>query len=215
MSGVRFPHRPQEDSTRMRACGNRKAQVYFGQQSEIPSQGREAVRATASTELLTDSYFKTIMKNTEKAFHWIIDILEKNEIQYKISGGFAARVHGVERELADIDIEILDNDIDKITEEVASYIQFGPGRYKDNDWDLELMTLSYEGQEIDIAGTGAKIFNKQTHVWEKISSNLDSIETKEVFGRVVPIESRASLILYKGKIGREVDLEDIRQLSVK
>ena len=153
------------------------------------------------------------MKNTEAAFHWVIDILERRGITYKIFGGFAARVYGVNRELADIDIEIADADILKIIDDVKSYIVFGPARYRDENWDLELMTLEFEGQEIDIAGTEARIFNQETKQWELCSADLQTIEMKVVFGRRVPVESRESLIAYKSKLAREVDLEDIRQLS--
>ncbi len=75
------------------------------------------------------------------------------------------------------------------------------------------MTLKYENQEIDIAGTEAKIFNHETKQWELCSGNLKSIEMKEVFGKKVPIESKESLIAYKTKLAREVDLEDIKQLQ--
>ncbi len=153
------------------------------------------------------------MKNTEKAFLWITDILEKFGIKYKISGGFVARVYGVNRELVDIDIEVKDEDIRIIREQVKPYIMYGHKRYLDENWDLELMTLNYEGQEIDIAGTNAKIFNKQTEKWEDNSSSLDSVEMKEVFGKKVPIESLQSLIAYKSNLRREVDLEDVRQLQ--
>lgn len=153
------------------------------------------------------------MKNTEAAFHWIIDILERHKITYKISGGFAARVYGVNRELADIDIDVANADILKIADDVKPYILFGPTQYKDENWNLKLMTLKYEGQEIDIAGTEAKVFNQETKQWEPCSSNLQSIEIKEVFGKNVSIESRDSLIAYKTKLGRKVDLEDIRQLE--
>jgi hypothetical protein len=152
------------------------------------------------------------MKNTEKAFHWIINIIERHNIKYKISGGFASRIYGSTRELADIDIEIADEDIKIIFNDVSSYIKFGPSRYKDDNWNLELMTLEYEGQEIDIAGTGAKIFNKQTSLWENSSGDLDTVEMKDVFGKSVPVESLKSLIAYKTKLGRDVDKEDVRQL---
>lgn len=154
------------------------------------------------------------MKNTEAAFNWIIDILESLGIKYKISGGLAARTYGVNRELADIDIEVDDTEIIKIFDYVKPFVVFGPARYKDENWDLELMTIKYEDQEIDIAGGEAKIFNKQTKEWELCSSRHKNIEIKEVFGRKVPLESKESLIIYKTKLARKVDLEDIRQLKL-
>lgn len=152
-------------------------------------------------------------RDTEAAFNWIINILEYHKIKYKVCGGLAARVYGANRELADIDIEVANVDIAKIVSDVRPFIIFGPDHYKDENWDLELMTLKYKGQEIDIAETEARIFNKATKEWQICSSNPESVEIKEVFGRYVPIESKESLIDYKSKLGREVDLEDIRQLQ--
>jgi hypothetical protein len=81
------------------------------------------------------------MKNSEKAFKWIIDILEKNKIPFQVSGGLAARAYGSDRELADIDIEVSDDNVRDLVPEVKEYITFGPGFYKDDNWDLLLMTL--------------------------------------------------------------------------
>ncbi len=164
--------------------------------------------------LLERLHYSPHIKNTERAFLWIIDILEKNAITYKISGGFAAKIYGTDRELADIDIEVQDEDIIFIEKEVRPYITFGPDRYKDERWDLELMTLLYEGQEIDIAGTNAKIFNKEKQEWDNSSGDFENIEIKEVYSKNVPVESLKSLIEYKKKLGREVDTEDVRQLEL-
>lgn len=153
------------------------------------------------------------MKNTKKAFLWITNILDQKEITYKISGGLAARLYGVNRDLADIDIEIADQDILSIIEDVKPYIVFGPARYKDLNWDLELMTLLYEEQEIDIAGINSKIFNQATGKWEKYPGNLNDVTIIEIYGKKVPVESIKSLITYKSKLAREVDLEDIKQLK--
>lgn len=153
------------------------------------------------------------MKDIEQAFHWIINILERHNIVYKISGGLAARVHGVNRELADIDIDVANRDIPKIVEDVKAHIIFGPDQYADAHWDLELMTLKYADQEIDIAGNEARIFNRGIRQWEDYASNLETVEIKQVFGREVPIESLVTLIGYKSKLARDVDLEDIRQLK--
>jgi hypothetical protein len=162
---------------------------------------------------LTASAGIKVMKNTEKAFLWITDILEQKGIKYKISGGFAARIYGVDRELADIDIEMENTGIPLIEETVNPYIISGPERYKDDNWDLEVMTLVYEGQEIDIAGIEAKIFNVQTKQWEELKNDLNDNTIMEIYGKKVPIESISNLIAYKTKLSREVDIKDVRQLK--
>jgi hypothetical protein len=41
---------------------------------------------------------------------------------------------------------------------------YGPARYKSNDWDLLLITLSYENQILDISGAyTTKIRDAQTN----------------------------------------------------
>ncbi len=153
------------------------------------------------------------MKQAEKAFLWITDILERNSVPYRISGGFAARVYGSRRELADIDIQVLDSDITRIENEVKPHIVYGPARYEDENWNLNLMTLQYLGQEIDIASTDAKFFNQHTRMWEKWVTDFTDVTMREVFGKKVPLEPKASLIVYKTKLGREVDSEDVQQLN--
>ncbi len=154
-----------------------------------------------------------LMRNTIKSFKWIINILDHHSITYKISGGFAARLYGVNRELADIDIEVANNDIIKVIDDVKEFVVWGPSRYQDSNWDLELLTLSYEGQEIDISGIEGKMFNQQTKQWENYFGDLSSVTLLGVFGKVIPVEPRQSLIVYKTKLGREVDLEDVKQLN--
>ncbi len=154
------------------------------------------------------------MKETEKAFLWIVNLLEQKKISYRISGGFAGRVYGVKRELADIDIQIADEDFSLIKEDVKPYVIFGPARYQDENWDLNLITLEYLGQEIDLASTNALFFNQNTKLWEKWVTTLDDFEIREVYNKKIPIEPLQSFIAYKTKLAREVDLEDVRQLKI-
>lgn len=154
------------------------------------------------------------MRDTEKAFNWIITILESKGIHYKIFGGFAARIYGAKRELADIDIEVDDADIPLILNDVRPYIIFGPDHYRDEEWDLELMTLNYAGQEIDIAGRNGFIFNKSSATWEHWSSGRDTFTLCEICKKTIPVEPKESLIAYKMKIQRDVDIEDAQQLAV-
>ncbi|MEK7586030.1 MAG: MazG-related protein [Patescibacteria group bacterium] len=154
-------------------------------------------------------------KNTEGAFRWIVGLLQKHSIPFQISGGFAARLYGSKRDLADIDIGIPDDRFDDLYPEVKQYIIYGPEHYLDDEWDLKLMTLKYENQEIDIAGRDeVKIFDKSKKVWVPAHRDLTVSEDMEVYGIVVPVIPKKSLISYKSKIARDVDLEDIRQLEI-
>lgn len=156
-----------------------------------------------------------MIKDTKKAFLWIINILEKHKVVYKISGGFAARLYGVDRELADIDIEVRDNSINLLVKLIPSeYVIYGSSLYKDENWELNLVTLLYEGQEIDISSIESKIFNQVNQQWESLSSTLDRVKFMDVFGKKVPVETLERLVAYKSKLFRDVDQEDIRQLKL-
>lgn len=153
-------------------------------------------------------------KNTEAAFKWIVGLLKKHPIPFQISGGFAARLYGSMRELADIDIGIPDNSFDDIYEEVKPYIIYGPEHYLDDEWDLKLMTLKYENQKIDIAGRdNIKIFDKSNKVWIPAHRDLTVSVDREVYGVVVPVIPKEALIAYKKKIMRYVDIADIQALE--
>ncbi len=155
-----------------------------------------------------------IERDTEGAFKWIVGLLQKHSIPFQISGGFAARLYGSMRELADIDIGIPDDRFDDIYEEVKPYIVYGPERYLDDEWDLKLMTLEYKNQTIDIAGRdGIKIFDTEKREWVSGHRDLTISENKEVYGLFVPVIPKENLIAYKKKINRSVDIEDVRALE--
>ena len=88
--------------------------------------------------------------------------MNKNKIDYQITGGFAGKIFGSKRKLNDIDIDISEENFKYLIPEISEYIIYGPAHHKDVKWDLELITLNYGGQEIDIAGIDkALISNKK------------------------------------------------------
>lgn len=153
-------------------------------------------------------------RNTEKAFQWIVGLLQKHTIPFQISGGFAARLYGVDRELNDIDIGIPDDRFEELYPEVKEYLRYGPAHYLDEQWDLKLMSLKYQGQKIDIAGrTGIKFFDKDKQIWIPGHRDLTKSEMKEVFGIIVPVIPKELLIAYKKRLLRDVDIADIKALE--
>jgi hypothetical protein len=154
------------------------------------------------------------MKNTAEALKWIVGILEKHSIAFRISGGFAAKAYGSSRELADIDIGMKENHFPEIIEEIKEYIISGPELYKDEEWDLFAATLSYQGQEIDLYPISElKFFNKKENQWEDLKHTFSDIVFKEMYGVRVPLISKLNLIEYKNKLKREVDITDVKEMA--
>ena len=144
---------------------------------------------------------------------WIIKKLEENNVQYRISGGLAAQIYGYKRDLADIDIEVLEKDINKIYKQVKDFVIYGPAVYKDENWNLKLMTLKFQKQEIDIAAFEAKIFNLETKRWVKKPGLFTDVKIKKIFDLDVPVENIKSLIKYKKILNRLVDIQDVKELQ--
>ncbi|MCR4263309.1 MAG: hypothetical protein NUV98_01145 [Candidatus Roizmanbacteria bacterium] len=154
------------------------------------------------------------MKNTEGALRWIVEILERHNVPFQIGGGFAAHVYGSPREVADIDIAIPEEKFDVILPDIKGYLIFGPEHYVDKDWDLQLMTVLYQGQEIDFAGAyQKKFFNHARQEWFAFPSDFSTSEYRTVYGMKIPLMAREKLIGYKKMLSRGVDIEDLKALD--
>ncbi len=154
------------------------------------------------------------MRATQETFHWIINILKKHEVPFQITGGLAAKVYGSSRELVDIDIDVPESKFEEILTEVKDFIIFGPAQYKDENWDLWLITLNYQEQEIDICGAHeAQIFDKNNSEWFWLQTNFSKSDFKEIYSVKVPVVSKNELIDYKSKLRRDVDLIDIKEIA--
>ena len=152
-------------------------------------------------------------ENTKQALLWIVSILQKNNVRFQISGGFTAKIYGSPRELNDIDIDVPDDELKTILNDVKPYIIFGPEHFRDERWDLQLMTLNYNGQEIDLSGGNTlKICDARTGEWKENPTDFSDIEEKEIFGIKVPVISRKSLVEYKSMLvgqHQKIDIESI------
>jgi hypothetical protein len=150
----------------------------------------------------------------QAAILWITSLLKHLEIRFQIAGGLAAIAYGSTRELHDIDIDISEQDFNVLLPYVKSHISFGPTLFKDENWQLMLMTLTFNGIEIDISSAdNCKIFNKNTQQWQTITADFSQLNTKNLFGLKLPIIPLASLIAYKTILGRPVDVADLKSFA--
>lgn len=150
-------------------------------------------------------------RNTQESFRWIVDVLKKRNVPFAISGGLAASAYGSPRPLNDIDIDIPSSYFSAILSDIRPFITFGPKRFVDQRWDLELATLNHRGQEIDLGGSDTvRICDARTGNWVHMPTNYDEVVEMQLFGRCVPIVSAAELIAYKSMLSgahQRIDIE--------
>lgn len=151
---------------------------------------------------------------TINALHWIIEILNKNKIDYQISGGFAGRIFGSKRELHDIDIDISKKDFNKILPEISDYIIYGPNHYIDAKWNLELITLNYNGQEIDISDSdNVLISNKERTKWISFLTDFSKTLEIDLNGINIKVINPNDFMEYKKELDGEHQIEDIEAVK--
>jgi predicted nucleotidyltransferase len=154
------------------------------------------------------------MKDTKAALIWIVDILNKHAIPFQIGGGFAAYVYGAKRAIHDIDIALPTNKLELLLPEVREYIIHDLKEHKDSHWEFTGMTLEYKGQEIDLVGAQAKRYlDEKTQTWIVSENDFSTSEFREIYGITVPLMAKEQLIAYKKKLGREVDIADVKALE--
>lgn len=145
-----------------------------------------------------------------ETLRWITDILHERSIPFQIAGGLAAHAYGARRLINDIDIDIPDERMEDLVPAVARYITCGPERYRDERWDLLLMTLDYHGQLIDVGGAATvRICDARTSAWVAVPWDLSSVRYMELFGITVPVIPPERLLSYKQMLVGVHQHEDI------
>ncbi|HEU0085743.1 MAG TPA: hypothetical protein VFQ59_02185 [Candidatus Paceibacterota bacterium] len=153
----------------------------------------------------------SLEQKTLDALDWIIKILNRLQIEYQITGGLAGKIFGSERELHDIDIDISKKNFSKIMPEISDFIIFGPDRYRDAKWDLELITLDYHGQEIDIGDCDdALISNKERTKWISFPVDFSKAIDVDLNGRKIKIINPSDFINYKKELDGAHQVEDVK-----
>lgn len=156
-------------------------------------------------------------EKTTRAAKWIVDILNKHNIPYRIGGGFAAHVYGSHRPVHDIDISLSGAYFPTIIAEVFEYITAGPKHYSNEKWDCETLSLNYDGQDIDITDVDTvKMSNKEKTEWFQVKDyfrKYPAVPT-EFAGTTISLMDPRDLVAYKKHLDgehQEVDIEAVQK----
>lgn len=151
------------------------------------------------------------------ALEWIVGQAKRHHMPYQIVGGLAALAHGGTRPLHDIDLYMPFGNPHWADFLVAikKYVVWGPGSVVEGAWDLTYLKINYHGQKIEIGdAVDLRIQNYKTGKWIEQVIDFGSSVSKSVLGCQIDVMPVSQLIAYKGILGRDVDLQDIRDLTV-
>ncbi|NVN97032.1 hypothetical protein HXX01_02250 [Candidatus Nomurabacteria bacterium] len=157
---------------------------------------------------------------TKDALYWIIGILDKHQIPYRIGGGFAAHFYGSDRPINDIDISLSGEYFPVIIKEVSEYITAGPKHYINEKWDCDTLSINYGGQRIDMTDIDTlRMSNKEKTEWHQTKDkyrNFPNIMTN-IEGIEVSLMDPRDLVAYKKELADEnhlyqlIDIEAVEK----
>lgn len=159
--------------------------------------------------------YLNLEEKTARGLEWIVEIFGRNNVPYKIGGGFAAKVYGSPRQINDIDISLSGIYFPIIVPEVSKYITAGPKHYSNEKWDCDTLSLNYEGQEIDLTDVDTlKMSNLQQTEWMNVKEKrLYNGVITDINGIKASIMDPRDLISYKKELGGEHQLIDIKAIQ--
>ena len=154
-----------------------------------------------------------ISDSQKQSLKKIVTELQKNSIEFQITGGLAAILYGSKRPLYDIDIDVSKKDIARVIGLFRHNIVNDFDHLSDGMFDLYLLTMNMKGVLIDVSQIeDAYVFNK---AGQKIKMNTDISKMNYIAweGLYLPVQDKQDLIAYKKILGRDTDLTDIEQIN--
>jgi len=91
---------------------------------------------------------------------------------------------------------------------------WGPDRYKNPRWDLQLLRLNYDGQDIDLGGAfDTKLYDADKKEWVGSVVDFSKKREFEVDGLKIYVMDPYELIAYKKILSRDCDKKDVEAME--
>jgi predicted nucleotidyltransferase len=145
--------------------------------------------------------------NQLSALKQIKQMLESEGIQFLVIGGLAAIAWGVNRPLADIDLQVSKQDLKTVRDIFAEYLKHDIRHYQTERWDIIQMVLQIEGITVDICQ--AEDFYVLNDGLKHLVRCVSQPAVLEIQGVSLPVIPKTELIKYKRLLGRAVDKQDL------
>lgn len=152
-----------------------------------------------------------ISENHRKAIHILLDYLEQQSIEYQFTGGLAGNLFGSRWKLHDIDIEVHLESLYTIEKGFQPFVINSVHRYSDEEFEIWLLQLRIENIDVDINAVEDFIIKPAI----KIETNIENAMDLLFENRPVKVQPLEDIIAYKKLLGRDKDVQELIDLSLK
>lgn len=133
-------------------------------------------------------------------------------VPYVATGGLAGNLHGSTWPLRDIDVDVPGAALARLAARFPAAVRFGPGPYRDAEFELDLLGLTLDGVEVDVSAAESVVLRRPTGARVPWPTGLARAETRAVGPLRVRVVSLDALLAYKRLVGRVADLRDLETL---
>ena len=137
--------------------------------------------------------------------------LEREKINWLCIGGLAAIAWGAKRPLADIDIQVSRDDIEKVSLLFQQNVATPLRHYVTNNWDIRQMIIRINDVGVDICQAEEFYIINQGEKY-LLPNYIGEHSARKIRRLTIPVLPKSELIKYKEFISRPVDYEDLKFL---
>lgn len=145
----------------------------------------------------------------------LVETLDAWDLPHLASGGLAGNVHGSLWPLHDIDLDVPRSALEPLARAFSHEVSWGPARYADAEFELDLLRLTVDGIEVDL--TAAESVVLCTPAGERVPWPTDfaRAELHQLGPLALRVTPLADLVAYKRVIGRSADLRELTALAAR
>jgi hypothetical protein len=136
-------------------------------------------------------------------------------VPYVISGGLAGNLHGSCWPLHDIDLDIPLAALPRVAAALPQAVVRGPGRFRDNEFAIDLLTLRLHGVAVDCCAAETVRLVAPDGSLHPCPTDLDAAVERPLAALRLRVMPLPVLIAYKRLLGRRADLADLESLPLR
>ncbi len=144
---------------------------------------------------------------------WAVATLERCGAPYQLVGGAAAALYGAHRSVHDVDFYVPATHLTTIAAAHPRRLIRPPSYHRDEHWDLTFLVLEHAGIRLEIAGSNAAYYDRNTGVWRDAAIDFDDATPIRIRSRMVQVMPVRRLCEYKRRLDRAVDRQDVAALE--